>query len=155
MDFDTEIKTDIFSIYRLYNNNITDAGAKLVAQIIEECPQLEVVKYVIDLKNQTYHMVYVTSDFLMLNAALTLLCSGLVKTRSQLWVRGTWPVQWRRVLPYSIWGKCFNEVCKSGLNFSWQISVGDTDVFQNVGQQHWWWGSRSICRSLEKPSKSY
>lgn len=31
---------------RLYNNNITDAGAKLVAQIIEECPKLRVVKYV-------------------------------------------------------------------------------------------------------------
>lgn len=31
---------------RLYNNNITDAGAKLVAQIIEECPKLRVLKYV-------------------------------------------------------------------------------------------------------------
>lgn len=31
---------------RLYNNHITDVGAKLVAKIIEECPKLRVVKYV-------------------------------------------------------------------------------------------------------------
>lgn len=33
-----------FFMNRLYKNHITDAGAKLVAQIIEECPRLITVK---------------------------------------------------------------------------------------------------------------
>ena len=37
----------IFAL-RLYNNNITDVGAKLVAHIIEECPKLRIVKYVLE-----------------------------------------------------------------------------------------------------------
>uniref|UniRef100_A0A3P9J6S6 Nucleotide binding oligomerization domain containing 1 n=1 Tax=Oryzias latipes TaxID=8090 RepID=A0A3P9J6S6_ORYLA len=32
------------TVVRLYNNNITDVGAKLVAHIIEECPKLAVLK---------------------------------------------------------------------------------------------------------------
>ena len=38
-----------YFIHRLYSNQITDVGAKLVAQIIEECPKLRVVKYVSNL----------------------------------------------------------------------------------------------------------
>ncbi|KAM6909734.1 nucleotide-binding oligomerization domain-containing protein 1 [Xenentodon cancila] len=37
-------KHKIVEALGLYNNRITDAGAKLVAQIIEECPKLAVVK---------------------------------------------------------------------------------------------------------------
>lgn len=36
--------SDCVSVFRLYNNNITDVGAKLVAHIIEECPKLAVLK---------------------------------------------------------------------------------------------------------------
>lgn len=39
--------------YRLYSNHITDVGAKLVAQIIEECPKLQVVKYVCNLYQES------------------------------------------------------------------------------------------------------
>lgn len=28
-------------------------------------------------------------------------------------------------------------------------------VFQNVGEQHWWWRSKSICRGPEESPKSY
>ncbi|XP_061570947.1 nucleotide-binding oligomerization domain-containing protein 1-like [Cololabis saira] len=37
-------KHKIVEILGLYNNRITDAGAKLVARIIEECPKLAIVK---------------------------------------------------------------------------------------------------------------
>ncbi|XP_035528674.1 nucleotide-binding oligomerization domain-containing protein 1 [Morone saxatilis] len=37
-------KHKIVKVLGLYNNHITDVGAKLVAQIIEECPKLRVVK---------------------------------------------------------------------------------------------------------------
>uniref|UniRef100_A0A3Q2DHT9 Nucleotide-binding oligomerization domain containing 1 n=1 Tax=Cyprinodon variegatus TaxID=28743 RepID=A0A3Q2DHT9_CYPVA len=40
----TAVKRVSASGHLLYNNNITDAGAKLVAQMIEECPQLAIVK---------------------------------------------------------------------------------------------------------------
>lgn len=39
--------------FRLYSNHITDVGAKLVAQIIEECPKLRVVKYVCNLYQES------------------------------------------------------------------------------------------------------
>ena len=44
------------SVYRLYNNHITDVGAKLVAQIIEECPKLAIVKYAPELYNEKYNL---------------------------------------------------------------------------------------------------
>ncbi|KAM6967832.1 nucleotide-binding oligomerization domain-containing protein 1 isoform 2-T2 [Aplochiton taeniatus] len=39
------IKYKVVEILGLYNNLITDVGAKLVAQMIEECPKLRTVKY--------------------------------------------------------------------------------------------------------------
>ncbi|KAM9353884.1 nucleotide-binding oligomerization domain-containing protein 1 [Symphorus nematophorus] len=37
-------KHKVVEVLGLYNNHITDVGAKLVAQIIEECPKLRIVK---------------------------------------------------------------------------------------------------------------
>lgn len=40
----TDCTDSSVSVFRLYNNNITDVGAKLVAHIVEECPKLAVLK---------------------------------------------------------------------------------------------------------------
>lgn len=38
------VQRDLFFLYSLYNNQITDTGAKYVARLIEECPSLTYVK---------------------------------------------------------------------------------------------------------------
>ncbi len=99
-------------VFRLYNNHITDVGAKLVAQIIEECSKLRVVKYVSNCSKIKWHsydnyicIISMSLSYVpWIDVDITLF-SGLVKTRSPVLVGSVWPEQFRRALLYLMWGK--------------------------------------------------